>query len=137
MTKKLGSKKKAVKFLKFIKHNEYRITDQLNKQLAKISMLSLLLNSKAHRKALLKGLNRAYVIPNIPIGQLDLLMSTITANNYISFSDNEIPHRNSGNYKAFHIITHYKGYILPKVLMDNGSAFNVMPMTILSKLLVD
>ena len=78
MIKKLGSKKKAVKFLKFIKHNEYRITDKLNKQLAKISMLSLLLNFEGYSKALLKVLT--YVPLNILISQLDRLTSNITIN---------------------------------------------------------
>ena len=42
-----------------------------------------------------------------------------------------------GSYKVLHITTHCKGCILPKVLIDNGSTLNVMPMTTLSKLPAD
>ena len=83
-----------------IKHSEYIIIDQLNKQPAKISRLSLLLNLKAHRNALLKVLNEAYVPLDIFIGQLDRLVNNITTKNYISFSDAKIPQGGRGNYKA-------------------------------------
>jgi len=129
--------KEAAEFLRFIKHSEYSIVDQLNKQPAKISVLSLLLNSEAHRNALLKVLNEAYVPHDIAIGQLDQLISNITADNYISFSDDEIPQGGRGDYKALHITTYCKGAILPKVLVDNGSALNVMPISCLNRLPVD
>ena len=40
----LASEAKANEFLKFIKHSEYIIVDQLHKLPAKISLLSLMLN---------------------------------------------------------------------------------------------
>ena len=91
VTKEPISEKEAVEFLKLIKHNEYNIVDQLNKQPTKIFMLSILLNFKAQRNAFLKVLNKACVSPDIFIGQLDHLVNNIMADNYISFSDNEIP----------------------------------------------
>ena len=53
-------------------------------------MLSLLLNSKAHRNALLKVLNEAYVPFDISIGQLDHLVNNSIADNFISFSNDGI-----------------------------------------------
>ena len=53
--------KKACEFLKFIKHSEYSVVEQLNKMPARISMLSLLQNSDFHRNALLKTLDKAYM----------------------------------------------------------------------------
>ena len=135
--KEVVNEREAMEFLKFIKHSEYYIVDQLSKQLAKISMLSLLLNSEVHRNALLKVLNEAYVPSDVPVDKLDRLVNNIMADNYISFIDNEIPLGGKGSYKALHITTHCKGRILPKVLIDNRSALNVMPMTTLSKLPVD
>ena len=44
----------ANEFLKFIKHSEYSIVEQLHKLPAKISLLALMLNSELHRKAVLK-----------------------------------------------------------------------------------
>ena len=40
----------------FIKHSEYSIVEQLHKLLAKISLLSVMLNFEPHRKAMLKVL---------------------------------------------------------------------------------
>ncbi|XP_050916578.1 uncharacterized protein LOC127131705 [Lathyrus oleraceus] len=49
-------------FLKLIKKSDFEIVDQLNQTPSKISILSLLLSSEVHRKALLKGLNVAHVM---------------------------------------------------------------------------
>ena len=46
----------ANEFLKFIKHSEYSIVEQLHKLPAKISLLTLMLHSEPHRKAMLKVL---------------------------------------------------------------------------------
>ena len=57
--------------------------------------------------------------------------------NYVSFSDDEIPPDGHGSTKALHITTKVKNFTLPKVLIDNGSSLNVMPLsTIHSKTIV-
>ena len=61
---KLVTKTKANEFLKFIKHSEYSIVEQLHKLLAKIYLLSLMLNFEPHREAMLKVLKQAYVPHN-------------------------------------------------------------------------
>ena len=78
-------------FLKFIKHNEYSIVEQLHKMPAKISLLALMINSEPHREAMLKVLKQAYVPHNAPIDKIDRLVGNIIMDNYISFSDDEIP----------------------------------------------
>ena len=50
------TKKEAKEFLKFIKHSEYSIVEQLHKLPAKISLLALMMNSEPHREAVLKVL---------------------------------------------------------------------------------
>ena len=45
-------------FLKFIKHSEYSIVEQLHKLSVKISLLALMLHSEPHREAMLKVLNK-------------------------------------------------------------------------------
>ncbi|GAU51925.1 hypothetical protein TSUD_417080, partial [Trifolium subterraneum] len=57
--------------LKMIKRSEYKIVDQLLQTPSKISILSLLLNSDAHREALMKVLDQAYVDHDITLGQFD------------------------------------------------------------------
>ncbi|KAK8562409.1 hypothetical protein V6N12_010490 [Hibiscus sabdariffa] len=94
----------AQEFLKFLKHSEYNIVEQLHKQQAQISILELLLCSEKHREALLKVLNQTFVPDNI---------------------------------SALNITTHCNGYVLPGVLIDNGSALNVLPLATLQRLLVD
>ncbi|XP_016673185.1 uncharacterized protein [Gossypium hirsutum] len=59
------------------------------------------------------------------------------AYNFISFSDDEIPPNGRGSVKALHIKTNCKGYIVSNVLIDNGSALNVMPLATLSRMPID
>ena len=51
-------------FLKFIKHSEYSIVEQLHKLPVKISLLALMLNSEPYRETVLKVLKQAYVPHN-------------------------------------------------------------------------
>ena len=48
---------KAFEFLKFIKHNEYSVVEQLNKLPTRISLVALLMNFEPHREALMKVLS--------------------------------------------------------------------------------
>ncbi|KAA3452473.1 RNA-directed DNA polymerase (Reverse transcriptase), Ribonuclease H-like protein [Gossypium australe] len=81
----------AKDFLKFLKHSEYSVVEQLHKQLARISVLDLLLSSEAHRSSLMKVLNETYVANDISVNKLDRLISNISADNFIFFNDDEIP----------------------------------------------
>ena len=57
LIKELIIENEIFKFLKFIKHSEYSVVEQLNKLLARISLLALLMNFEPHRKALMKVLS--------------------------------------------------------------------------------
>ena len=57
--------------------------------------------------------------------------------NYISFSDDEIPPNGRSSTKALHITTMVKDYTLPKVLIDNKSSLNVIPSSTLMRLPID
>ena len=124
-------------FLKFIKHSEYSIVKQLHKMLAKISLLALMLNSEPHKEAMLKVLKHAYVPHNAPVDKIDRLVGNIMMDNYISFSDDEIPPNGRGSTKALHITTKVKDCTLTKVLIDNGFSLNVMPLSTLMRLPID
>ncbi|KAF1854735.1 hypothetical protein Lal_00033669 [Lupinus albus] len=54
------SEEEACEFLRFIKQSEYQVIDQLSRTPAKVSLLSLLMNSEAHREVLFKVLNQAH-----------------------------------------------------------------------------
>ena len=96
-----------------------------------------MLNSEPHREAMLKVLKQAYVPHNALVDKIDRLVGNIMMDNYISFSDNEIPPNGRESTKALHITTKMKDCTLPKVLIDNGSSLNVMPLSTLMRLLVD
>ncbi|XP_052490808.1 uncharacterized protein LOC128043049 [Gossypium raimondii] len=130
-------KEEAKEYLKFLKHSEYSVVEQLHKQLAHISVLALLLSSEVHRNALMKVLNETYVANDISVNKLDRLINNISADNFIFFNDDEIPSGGRGSTKALHVTTRCRWDILPGVLIDNGSALNVLPLSTLNRLPVD
>ena len=127
----------ADEFLKFIKHSEYNIVKQLHKLPAKIFLLALMLNSEPHREVVLKVLKQAYMSNNALIDKIDRLVGNVMMDNYISFSDDEIPPDGHGSTKVLHITTKVKDCTLPKVLIDNESSLNVMPLSTLMRLPMD
>ena len=118
--KKVVSEKEACEFLKLIKHSEYSIMEQLHQQPAKISILALLLNSEPHRAALLKVLNQAYVANDISTEKLDRLVGNIAADNFISFSDDEIPTDGRGSTKALQSLSTAKGTFCRRFWLITG-----------------
>ena len=126
--------KEAYKFLKFVKHSEYSVVEQLNKTPARIYTLSLLQNSELHRNALSKALDKAYVAQNISVEGIDQLVGNITAGAFIAFSNEQIPLEGKESTKALHITIKSKNYILPRAFLDNGSSLNVISMFTLSRL---
>ena len=104
---------------------------------AQISMLSLLQNLKLHHNALLKALDKAYVAHNISMKGIDQLVGNIIVGAFIVFSDEEILPKGKRSTKAFHITIKCKNYIMPRALLNNGSSLNLIPMSTLSRLLID
>ncbi|XP_052481154.1 uncharacterized protein LOC128035453 [Gossypium raimondii] len=131
------TKNEAREFLKFLKHSEYSVVEQLRKQPARISVLELLLSSESHRNALIKVLNETYVANDISVSKLDRLVNNINADNFIFFNNDEIPPGGMGSTKALHITARCNGCTLPGILVDNGSALNVLPLSTLNRLPVD
>ncbi|XP_052486345.1 uncharacterized protein LOC128041071 [Gossypium raimondii] len=131
------TKNEAREFLKFLKHSEYNVVEQLRKQPTRISVLELLLSSESHRNALIKVLNETYVANDISVSKLDRLVNNINADNFIFFNDDEIRPGGMGSTKALHITARCNGCTLPGILVDNGSALNVLPLSTLNRLPVD
>ncbi|XP_052885764.1 uncharacterized protein LOC108455204 [Gossypium arboreum] len=131
------NEEEAKEFLKFLKHSEYSMVEQLHKQPARISVLALLLSSEVHCSGLMKVLNETYVANDISVNKLDRLVSNISADKYIFFNDDEIPSGGMGSTKALYITTRCKGYTPSGVLIENGSALNVLPLTTLNRLPID
>ena len=85
------SDQKAEEFLKVIKKSDYRVVDQLHQTPAKISILSLLINSEAHRDSLMKVLSSAHVAKEISVNQFDNVVANLTSGSYLGFCNNELP----------------------------------------------
>ncbi|XP_050897461.1 uncharacterized protein LOC127104315 [Lathyrus oleraceus] len=117
-----------------IKKSDYKVVDQLHQTPSKISILSLLLNSQAHREALLKVLAQAHVTQSITVDQFDGVVANITACNTLSFSGEELPEDGQNHNRALHISVKCKDDALARVLVDTGSSPNVMPKRTLAKL---
>ncbi|XP_050896008.1 uncharacterized protein LOC127102703 [Lathyrus oleraceus] len=123
-----------VEFLKLIKRSDYKVVDQLHQTPSKISILSLLWNSQAHREALLKVLAQAHVTQSITVDQFDGVVANITACNTLSFSGEELPEDGQNHNRALYISVKCKDDALARVLVDTGSSLNVMPKITLAKL---
>ncbi|XP_050909309.1 uncharacterized protein LOC127123094 [Lathyrus oleraceus] len=97
-------------FLRIIKKSDYRVVDQLNQTPSKISMLSLLMCSEAHREALVKFLRTAHVPQEISVCQFEGVVNNIATS---------------------------LSLVLSRVLVDTGSSLNVMPKSSFAKLTIE
>ena len=71
--------------MRIIKSSEYSVVKQLSKMPSHISVLSLLLASESHRKALLKVLNEAYVPKDITGPSFkNMVTSILVTNQFVS-----------------------------------------------------
>jgi len=82
----------------------------------------------------MKILNGAHVEHDISLNQFAGIVSHIRANDYLTFTEDEIPTEGRGYNKALHISVKCMDYVLARVLIDNGSSLNVMPKTTLDKI---
>ncbi|RDY10165.1 hypothetical protein CR513_05355, partial [Mucuna pruriens] len=135
--KKEVSNEEATKFLKIVQQSEYKLIDQLNHTSTKISFLSLLINSKRHRKLLVKVLNEAHVAHDITLDKFGGIVGNIIANNYLTFTGKEISSEGKGHNKDLHISVKCMDLVVARVLVDNGSLLNVMPKSTLDQLPCD
>ena len=93
----------ANEFLKIIKRSDYRGVDQLHQTPTKISILSLLINSEAHRDSLMKVLSSTHVVEEIIVNQFDNVVENLTPGAYIGFNDSELLPQGRAHNKVLHI----------------------------------
>ena len=123
--------------MKYVRNNKYSIIEQLSKTPSKISLLSLVLQSELHRKALLKVLNESHIFSNASVTQVERLVGQIQAPNYLTFSDEELGLEGRGHNKPLSIAVSYKDFHITKVLVDNGSYINVLLKSTFDSLNID
>ncbi|RDX97729.1 hypothetical protein CR513_19482, partial [Mucuna pruriens] len=106
----------------------------LHKTPKRVSLLSLLINSKGHRNLLLKVLNDAHVVQDITPEKFEGIINNITASYHLSFSKDKIPAGSRGHNQPLHIVVKCGNYMIARVLIDNVSSLNVMSKATLDKL---
>ena len=90
-------------------------------------MLSLLLSSEAHREALQKVIEQAFVEPDVTLGQFNNIVANITTCNNLGFCDEDLPEEGKDHNMALNISINCMSDALASVLVDTGSSLNVMP----------
>ena len=131
------STEEATGFSRIIQQSEFKVIEQLNKTPARISLLVSLMNSEPHRVLLVKILNETHVAQEISVEGFGGIVNNITANNYLTFADEDMPVEGRGHNNALHVSVKCMDHIVAKVLIDNGYSLNVMPKTTLDKLPFD
>ncbi|XP_070040394.1 uncharacterized protein [Nicotiana tomentosiformis] len=128
------TEEEAEEFLKKMKMQDYSIVEQLRKTPAQISLLSLLIHSDEHRKALMKILNEAHVPDKITVNHLKKIANKIFEANMITFSDDELPIEGTEHNRALYLTVKCEDSAISRVLVDNGSSANICPLYTLQKL---
>ncbi|XP_071904273.1 uncharacterized protein [Coffea arabica] len=128
------TEEEALDFLKRLQRSEYNVVEKLSKSPAQISMLDLLFSSDMHRDALLEVLTKAQIPKDISVANFSHMVGSVLFTKQITFSDDELPAEGIEHNKALYITVRCNGKILPKVLIDNGSALNICPWSTLEKL---
>lgn len=129
-----SSSQEVEELLRLIWKNDYKVIDHLSHTSSKISILSLLLCSEAHRNSLVKLLSSAFVPQNFNVNQLERVMASISAGNGLGFTNFDLPPEGRNHNKALHISMECKRTTLSRVLVDTGSSLNVLPKSALMKI---
>ncbi|RDX65117.1 hypothetical protein CR513_56252, partial [Mucuna pruriens] len=87
-----------------------------------------------HHDLLLKVLNDVHVAQDITPEKFGGIINNITVSHHLLFSEDEVPAKSRSHNQPLHIIVKCNNYMIARVLVDNGSSLNVMPMTTLDKL---
>jgi len=128
------SMEEANEFLQIIQQSEFKVIKQLTKTPARVSLLELLMNSEPQQVLLVKVLNEAHMAQDIFVEGFEGIISNITANNYLTFTEEEIPIEGLGHNMVLHVSVKCMDHIVAKVLINNGLSLNVMPKSALNKL---
>ncbi|XP_071905708.1 uncharacterized protein [Coffea arabica] len=86
------------------------------------------------RDALLEVLTKAQIPKDISVDNFSYIVRNVLTAKQITFSDEELPAEGTGQNKALYVAVRCNGKMLPKVLIDNGSALNICPWSTLVKL---
>ncbi|XP_077237250.1 uncharacterized protein LOC143878919 [Tasmannia lanceolata] len=107
---------------------------QLRKTQANVSIWGLLMSSPKHRQVILRELNTAQVSVDITPDELVGLVSMARSAMTVSFSDEDLTPEGKNHTKSLRITIVCNKKKVPEVLVDNGSALYVCPLSIATAL---
>ncbi|KAJ8562448.1 hypothetical protein K7X08_011739 [Anisodus acutangulus] len=113
--KKVVTETEVEEFWRKMPTKEYSVVEQLKKTPAQISLLSLLMNSPDHGRALLEVLKEAYVPRETTGEKLSALVGQILEAHKVSFHDKELPPEGLGHNKALNITVKCMNKFISKI----------------------
>ncbi|XP_077242451.1 uncharacterized protein LOC143882962 [Tasmannia lanceolata] len=102
---------------------------QLKKTQANILIWGLLMNSAKHREVILRELNAAKVSVDITPDQLVGLVAMARVSKTLSFIDEDLTLEGRNHSRPLRVTVFCNEKKVPEVLVDNGSALNVCPLS--------
>ncbi|XP_060192679.1 uncharacterized protein LOC132622154 [Lycium barbarum] len=127
----------SAEFWKKMQAKDYLVEEQLKKTPAKISIMSLLMSSEAHRDALVKVLSGVSISNETTSETLAITIGQMVEANKISFRNDKLPPEGTEHNKALHITVRCGDKFVSRVLIDGGSGCNICPLNTLKSLKIN
>ncbi|XP_077247226.1 uncharacterized protein LOC143886942 [Tasmannia lanceolata] len=102
---------------------------QLKKTQANISIWGLLMNSAKHREVILREVNAAKVSVDITPDHLVGLVAMARVSKTLSFTDEDLTLEGRNHSRPLRVTVFCNEKKVPEVIVDNGSALNVCPLS--------
>ncbi|XP_077219754.1 uncharacterized protein LOC143853944 [Tasmannia lanceolata] len=112
-----------------LEEEEDNLLNQLKKTQANVSIWGLLMASPKHRQVVLRELNSSQVSVEITPDELVGLVAMTKASKALSFSDEDLPSEGKDHTRPLKITLLCNRKKVSEVLVDNGSALNVCPLS--------
>ncbi|XP_077249836.1 uncharacterized protein LOC143889487 [Tasmannia lanceolata] len=112
-----------------VDEEDENLLKQLKKTRANISVWGLLMASSKHRKLVLRELNSAQISIDTTPDELVSLVAMTRASKILSFTDDDLPLEGRDHSKSLKITVVCNKKKVSEVLVDNGSALNVYPLS--------
>ncbi|XP_077219773.1 uncharacterized protein LOC143853962 [Tasmannia lanceolata] len=108
---------------------EDNLLKQLKRTQANVSIWGLLMASPKHRQVVLRELNSSQISVEITPDELVSLVAVTRASRDLSFTDEDLPPEGRDHVRPLRITIICNKKRVPEVLIDNGSALNVCPLS--------
>ncbi|XP_077246055.1 uncharacterized protein LOC143885899 [Tasmannia lanceolata] len=114
---------------KLVEEEDNNLLNQLKKTQANVSIWGLLMASPKHRQVVLHELNSSQVSVEITPDELVSLVAATRVSQDLSFTDEDLPPEGRDHVRPLRITIICNKKRVPEVLIDNGSALNVCPLS--------